>query len=123
MSAHSKISNKSIAAGPAPDPKNMRGLNFRIELDVISASAPDVAGIAQKVVHLIGVVFHFAKFVDRHIDIGILFAVWIEINDHQYDVVAGRGHFPLKQNGFVVGLIEPQVIVRLKGAIFFPDLI
>ena len=70
-----RASNKSIAAGPAADPENMGGLNFRVQLDVISASVPDVTRIAEKVVHLIRVAFHFTELIDGNIDIGILFVV------------------------------------------------
>ena len=78
-----RLLNKSISAGPASHPENMRRLNVRIELHVVSAAPPDVARIAQQIVHLICVALHLAELIDRHIDIGMLFAMWIEIDNNQ----------------------------------------
>src|SRR5438132_1837541 len=61
--------NKSIATNPSSNPKDMHGLNFGIELHIISTAMPDIARVAQEIVHLIGVPVHRAKLLDWHIDI------------------------------------------------------
>ena len=118
-----RLLNKSISAGPASNPENMRGMDVWIELDVISAAPPDVARIAQQIVHLVCVAFHLAELINRHIDIGMLFVMWIEIHDKENDVVPRGGHLSIKQDCFVFGGIESQVIVKLKRAVVFSDFV
>jgi hypothetical protein len=75
-----RVLNKSISAGPATHPENMRRLNFGIELDVIAAAAPDITRIAEQIVHLIDVALHVPEPINRHIDERMLFAMRIEIH-------------------------------------------
>src|ERR1700719_4258508 len=49
--------------------------------------------------------------------------MWIEIHYHQNDIVTRRGHLSIEQNRAVIGVIEPQVIVKMQRPIFFSDLI
>jgi hypothetical protein len=69
ISLPSKLLSESIAPNPTPHAKDVRRLDFGIELNVIAATAPDVARIAQEIVHLIEVTFHRTKLIDRYIDI------------------------------------------------------
>ena len=101
----------------------MGRLNLRIELNVVAAAVPDVTRVAQKIVHLVTSAFHFAELVDWNIDVRILLAVGIKVNDDKNDIVAGRGHFSVEQNRRVVGMIETKIIVKLQRAIFSADLI
>jgi hypothetical protein len=101
----------------------MGRLNFRIELDVISATAPDVARVAQQIVHLIYVALHLAELIDRYIDISTLFAMRIEIDDDENDIVASGSHFAVKQNGVVIGAVKSQVIVKLECSVFLSNLV
>src|SRR5438093_4743362 len=97
--------NKLISASPTTDTKDMGRLNFRIELDVISATAPGVTRVAQQIVHLIHVTLHFPELINRYIDIRTLFAVRVEIDDDENDIVASGSHFAVKQNCVVVGRV------------------
>jgi hypothetical protein len=115
--------NKSISASPAPHPENMRRLNLRIELDVVSAAAPDVARIVQQIVHFICVALHLAELINRHIDIRMLLAMGIEIHNNKNDIVARSGHFAVKQDCFVLCGVESQVIVKLKSAVLLSDFV
>jgi len=54
------------------DEKNVCGLNFGIQFNVILPAAPGVTRIAQQIVYLILVGCHLPKFLNRHMDKGIL---------------------------------------------------
>lgn len=92
-----------------PQEENMGRLNPRIQFDVILASAPGILRIAQQIAHLVRVAFHLAEFLNGHIHKRMLFAKWIQIYRHQNDVVPRRGHFAVKQNGVILGVMKPQV--------------
>jgi hypothetical protein len=115
--------NKLVTASPAPDTENVGRLNFRIELDVILATAPRVARVAEQIVHLIYVAFHLSELIDRHIDVRILFAMRIEIHNDENDVVASGSHLAIKEDCVIIGVIKPQVIVKLKRPVFSPDFV
>src|SRR5438105_12456159 len=68
----SDLLNEMAVNGLAAHPENMRRLNFRVQLDVVSPAVPGVAGIAQQIVHLISFAFKRAELVDRHIDVRML---------------------------------------------------
>src|SRR5919106_4982963 len=53
----------------------------------------------------------------------MLFAMWIEIHNNENDVVARGSHFAIKQDCFVLGGVESQVIVKLKGAVLLSDFV
>src|SRR6266487_788178 len=116
-----KLLGKSIPANPASHAKNMRRLDFGIELNVVAAAAPDIARIAQEIMHLVNIAFHGTKLIDRDIDIRMLFAMGIKIDDDQNDVVACACHFPITQDRVIIRVIEAQIIVKMKRAIFAPD--
>src|SRR5207245_5087460 len=119
----SKLLNESITPNATRHAKYVRRLDFGIELNVVAAAAPEVARIAQEIVHLIEVTFHRAKLIDRYIDIRILFTMGIKIHNDKNDVVACGRHFAVKQDRVIIRLIEAQVIVKMKRAILGPDLI
>src|ERR1700719_4110946 len=118
-----ELLGKSIAFDPASHPKNVRRLNLRVELHVITSPVPNVARVAEQIVHLIDVPFHGTKLLNRNIDKRVLFAMRIEIDDDQDDVVARGGHLPVKNDRVVVSVIELQIIFELKRSIRLPDLI
>src|SRR5207244_12826275 len=99
-------SGESVSFDPAADTKNVGRLNFGVELYIIAATMPDVARLAQKIVHLISVTLHRAKLIDWNLDKRMLLMVRFEIHHNQNDIVARRGHFPVTQNCVVVGAIE-----------------
>src|ERR1022692_1707837 len=101
-----ELLSKLLTTRPTPNPKDVSRLNLRIELHIISPAMPNVTRVAQEVVHLIGIAFHRTKLVDRNVDIGVLFAMRIEVHDHENNVVTRHRHFSVKQNGVVVRLIE-----------------
>ncbi len=101
----------------------MRGLNFRIELDVIAAAAPCVYRIAQQIVHPIDVALRLPEVINRHIDVRMLFVMRIEIYYDQNDVIARSGHLAVKQNGVVLRVVESQIRVKLKRAVFLSDFV
>src|ERR1700735_3197518 len=43
-----------LAAHPPPQPEHMRGHALRVEHDVVIPAAPDVALLAQQIMHLVG---------------------------------------------------------------------
>src|SRR2546430_6732727 len=47
----------------------------------------------------------------------------IQIYDYENDVVPRRGHLAVKQNGVVLGVVEPQIRIKLEGAVLFPDFV
>src|ERR1041385_7262257 len=110
-----KLLSESIAPNPPPHAKDMRRLDFGIELNVVAASAPDVTRVAEKIVHLIEVTFHRTKLIDWYIDIGMLFAIWIKIHDDKNDVVARGRHLAVKQNRVIISVIEAKVVVKHQG--------
>ena len=55
-------------ASPAVDEKNVCGLNFWIQFNVILPAAPDVTRIVQQIVHVIFIAFHLPEFLNRHMD-------------------------------------------------------
>ena len=61
--------NKMISTGPTPNAEDVCRLDFRIKLDVIAATAPNVTRVAQEIVHLISVAFHGTELIDWYIDI------------------------------------------------------
>ena len=101
----------------------MRGLNVRIELYVVTAAAPGVIRSAQQVLHLIDVAFHLSETLNRNIDKRILFAMWIKVHNDENDVITRCGHLAVKQNGVVVGVVEPQIRVKLQRAVFLSDFV
>ncbi len=58
----------------AVDEKNVCGLNFGIQFNVILPAAPGVTRIVQQIVYLILVGCHLPKFLNRHMDKRILLA-------------------------------------------------
>ena len=98
-------------------------LDFGIELNVVAAAAPNVTHIAEEVVNLINIAFHGAKLIDRYIDIGMLFAMGIKIDNDKNDAVARRRDFAIKQDRVIISVIETQVIVKMECAILNPNLI
>ena len=101
----------------------MGRLNFWIELDVISAAAPDVTGAAEQIVHLIGIALHLSELINGHIDERMLGPMRIEVHDDENDVIARGGHLAIKQNCVILGGVESQIRVKLKRAVFFSDFI
>ncbi len=116
-----KLLGKSLIPDPAPNAKDMRRLDFGIELYVIAATAPNVTCVAQEIVDLISVALHRTKLIDRDVDIGMLLSMRIEIDHHQNDIVAGGGDFAVKQDCVVVGVVETQVVVKMQCTVFFSD--
>ena len=114
---------KDPCHGSAADEKNVRGLNIRIELYVITAAAPGIICAAQQVLHLINVTLHLPETLNRNIDKRILSAMWIKVHNDENDVITRRGHLAVKQNCVVVGVVEPQIRVKLQRAVFFSDLV
>jgi hypothetical protein len=55
-------------ASLAVDEKNVCGLNFGIQFNVILPAAPDVTRIVQQIVHLILIASCLPKFLNRHMD-------------------------------------------------------
>src|SRR5689334_16755671 len=53
----------------------------------------------------------------------MLFHVRVEINDNENDVVARRRYFPVEKNRIIVGLIETQVVFKLKRAVRLSNLV
>src|SRR5947207_2656083 len=53
----------------------------------------------------------------------MLFAVWIEIDHDQNDIVTRCGHLPVKNDRLVIGLVKSQIILELKGAVRFSNLV
>ena len=47
----------------------------------------------------------------------------IKIHHDENDVITRGGHLAVKQNGIVLGVMEPQVRVKLKGAVFPSDFV
>src|SRR5437588_3334947 len=101
----------------------MCGLDFGIELNVVAAAAPNVTHIAEEVVNLINIAFHGAKLIDRYIDIGMLFAMGIKIDNDKNDAVARRRDFAIKQDRVIISVIETQVIVKIESAILGQNVI
>src|SRR3989442_10508802 len=118
-----RLLNKSIAAGPAAHAKNMRRLYFRIELNVITAAAPDITRVAEQIVHFIDVALHLPELINRHIDERMLFTMRIEIHYDENNVVARSGHFAVKQDCVVLSGIESQIRVRPKCTVFLSDFV
>ena len=116
------LSELSIS-GEASNPENMSRLNFGIELDIVAFAVPSIASVTQQIVDLIGLAFRNAEFLDRHINVRMLFAPGIDIQHHHYDVLARHRHLPVEQDGVVIGLIKPEVVVKLQGAILAPDIV
>src|SRR5215475_12955053 len=54
-------------------------------------------------------------------DKGILLAKRIKVHHHEDDVVPRGGHLAVEQNRIVIGGIEAQVCVHLKGAVLLAD--
>ena len=63
---------------------------------------PNVAGVAQKIVHLVGVAFHGPELRRSAHEHRIAVAMRIEIHHDQNDVVARRRHLPVKQDRVVI---------------------
>src|SRR6266480_1546477 len=103
------------------DEKNMCGLNFGIQFNVISPSAPGVTRVIQQIVHLILVRRHLPKFLNRHMDKRILLTKRIKIHYYKDDVIPRGGHLPVKQNRVIISGIEAQIRVHLKRAVLLPD--
>ena len=103
--------------------EDVGGLDLGVELDVIAAAVPGVTLPAQKIVHLIIVALDRTKLINRNVDERMLFSMWIEIQHYQNDVVARDGHFPVKENRIIVGVIKTQVIVKTERTVRPPDLI
>jgi len=101
----------------------MRGLNVGIEFHVISTAAPGVCRAAQQVLYLINVALHLPETLNRNVDKGILFAMRIKIHNDENNVITRSGHLAVKQNGVVVGVVEPQIRVKLQRAVFLSDFI
>ena len=93
----------------------MGRLNIGVEFHVISPAVPGVTSVAQEIVDLVGLAFDHAKLVDRHINITVLFAEWVEIHHDQDDVVPRRRHLPVTKDRVVIGVKEPKVIVKMKA--------
>src|SRR5438876_5444413 len=117
------VLGKLIVASPTSHPEDVRRLNLRIQLDVVSPPMPHVAHIAEQIVHLINASFHGTELIYRNINIRILFSMWVEVYHHENDVVPRRRHFAVKKNCIVIGVIKSKVIVRLQGAVFSADLV
>src|SRR6266699_3537532 len=79
--------------------------------------------VAKQIVHLIYVALHLSELIDRHIDVRILFAMRIEIHNDENDVVASGSHLAIKEDRVIIRVVKPQVIVKLKRAVFFPDFV
>ena len=101
----------------------MRGLNFGIEFHVISTAAPGVCRAAEQILYLIYVAFHLSELINRNIDKRILFAMRIKIHHDENDVIARSSHLAVKQNGVIVGVMEPQIRVKLQRAVFLSDFV
>src|SRR5262249_4938875 len=110
---------KSLAAHE----KNMRWLNVWIEFHVITPAAPGISRAAQQVLHLIHVTLHLSETLNRNIDKRILLAMRIKIHNDENDVITRDGHLAVKQNGVVVGVVEPQIGVKLKRPVFLSDFV
>src|SRR5205823_1527709 len=122
-SKHGSCSGKSISLDPTADAENVGRLNFGVQLYIIAAAVPDVTLPGQKIVHLIGIALDRSKLINRNVDKRMLFSMWIEIHHYQNDVVARGGHFPVKENRVIVGVIKTQVIVKTERTVRPPDLI
>src|SRR5260370_40686807 len=116
-----KLLGEAVNADPAPNAKDVRRLDFGIELLIIAATAPNVTRVAQEIVDLISVALHRTKLIDRNVDIGMLLSMRIEIDHHQNDIVAGGGDFAVKEDCVVVGVVETQVVVKMQCTGFFSD--
>src|ERR1700758_4235251 len=95
------------AASAAANQKYVRRLDLRVEFDVIAATAPSVGRVTEEILDLIIVTLHLTELLTRHVHEGVLFAMWIEIDHNENDVVARSGHLAVKQNRVVVGRVEP----------------
>ncbi len=49
--------------------------------------------------------------------------MWIEIYHNKNDVVACSGHLAVKKNGVILGMVEPQIRVKLERAVLLPNFI
>jgi len=48
---------------------------------------------------------------------------WINVYDHQDDVIARWSHFAVEKDGFVVSVVETQVVVEMQSTVFPPDFV
>src|SRR5688500_13565744 len=116
-------SNKLFPGQPATDPEDVGWLHGRVELDVISVAAPEVTHVRQEVVNLVNIRIGGTEIVHRNVDVGTLEAGRIEIYDDDNDVVARFGHLAVAEDGVVIGMVETEIVVELKGPVFLADLI
>src|SRR5260221_2593443 len=101
----------------SPDTEDVCGL-VGMEPHKIAASAPEIALVAEQIVHLVSLVLDPAELIDRHIDERILKMEWIERDDDQDDVVPRRGHLRVVEDEVVFRALELQVAQLLQGAVF-----
>ena len=47
----------------------------------------------------------------------------IEIYHNQNDVVARSGHLAVKKNGVILGMVKPQIRVKLQRAVLLPNFV
>ena len=53
----------------------------------------------------------------------MLFAERIEVHHDENDIIARSGHFAVKQNGVILGVVESQIRVKLKRAVLFSNFV
>jgi hypothetical protein len=115
--------NKSLSASPASNAKDVGRLNFGIKLNVILPATPGVARVVEQIVHLIYIALHLPELIDRHIDVRMLFAMRIKIHNDENDVVPSGSHFAVKEDRIVIGVVKPEVIVKLERAVLPSDFV
>src|SRR5687768_1883605 len=102
-------SNKLFPGEPAADAEDVGGLHKRVELDVISVALPEIAHVAQEIVHLVNIRVCGTEILHRDVDVGALWASRIEIHHDNNDIVARFGHLAVTEDSVVVRAVETQV--------------
>jgi hypothetical protein len=104
----------------ATDAENVRWL-VRAQFNVIRISAPEVAGVGEKIMNLITITLHLPDITEGKVNKGLLCSVWVKVHHNQDNVVARWSHFPVTQDRVVVRSVESKVVVELESPVVFSD--
>jgi hypothetical protein len=100
------------------DLKNMRRALMRIQFDILGPPAPDVLFIRKMIVHKERLVRRKPQFLQRHLNHSCVCVVRVEIDNDQKIVPLNIGDQHIARY-----IAKPDVPSRLKGLVFFSDLI
>lgn len=100
------------------DTENVGRTVVRMKSDVIASSGPLPALAGDKILDLVGIVFHEAQTFNGNVDEARLRMMGIEQDRDEQDVVPCSGHFAVEENLVVFRWVEPEIGVFLKRPIF-----